>query len=180
MSVDETMGQGGQLTIEGIFGKDRDSVTVGGPNSDPTIESWGTNKIVVDLNLSGLGSAGDVQVTVRGHQSNVARLTDWWGSQFTFTVMDLDSLKQKTVYNLHFRDDVREWRKEIHQPPIEPSGLVASANDSTSTFLSSGSSTQIATTFIWKGSGTLSNVLMPGGWAIISLALQATSITALK
>jgi hypothetical protein len=160
MQVDETMGAGGQLKISGIFGQDprpNGSVQVGG--ADANIAKWAFDQIVVDLALS--GSAGDVQVKVRGHKSNVARLTDWRSNSFIFTYKENGSLQIQTTYNMHFRADVRKYRKMIHFEPDEPSGAIQSANDSTATFVGNGSGPGTAETFSLKGSGALVNVLMP-------------------
>lgn len=174
MTVDETKGDGGQLTLNGIFGQDpRMSgsesdgvVTVGSPDNKATIESWNVNKIVVDLNLSGAGSSGDVQVTVRGHTSNVARLTEWRGNQFTYMFFENGSLQLQTVYDLHFRADIRQWRRQIHFPPGEPNPGVFSASDSTATFNASGTgpcepSPCSVYSFNWMGSGSLVNFIGP-------------------
>lgn len=83
---------------------------------DVHVVSWSPSQIVVELPLSGLGSAGNVQVAVRNHMSNVAQLTEWKG-KFTFTIAGPGSLMAKTVYDVHLRDDIRKWRNQIHFPP---------------------------------------------------------------
>lgn len=156
MSVDEFKGKGGQLTINGIFGQDprpNGSVQIGG--MDATIESWSANSIVVDLNSSGSLSAGDVQVKVRLHKSNVARLTEWRGNQFNFTIAGNGSLQLALNYNLHFRADIRKFREHIHVAPREPIGGSLAATDSTGTYSATGSGPGIGETFNWSGSGAL-------------------------
>ncbi len=70
-----------QLAIQGKFGSKPGTVTVGG--HDTTIVSWTGNAsfpgaIICTLPDHGSpGDAGDVQVTVNGHKSNMARLTEW-------------------------------------------------------------------------------------------------------
>src|SRR5215469_2584590 len=158
MYVNEFSGSGGQLTINGSFGADPrpdGSVTIGGPNSTANIVSWAPDHIVADLNLSGAGSSGDVQVTVRGHQSNVARLTEWRGKNFISTVAGNGSLKLTTTFDLHLRGDLRKFRDQIHVPPREPLGSIAEAVDSSGTFSASGSGPGIGETVYWSGSGTL-------------------------
>jgi hypothetical protein len=159
MQVDETMGAGGQVTLNGTFGSDQGTVQVGG--ADANVVKWKANQIIVDLTLSGSGSAGDVQVKVRGHKSNVARLTDWRSNSFIFTYKENGSLQIQTTYNMHFRADVRKYRKVIHKEPDEPSGAIQSANDSTATFVGNGSGPGTSETFSLKGSGALVNVLTP-------------------
>jgi hypothetical protein len=156
MQMQEFNGVGGQLTINGIFGQNpgtNGSVQVGG--MDAKIESWGVNAIVVDLNLSGPGSAGDVQVKVRGHKSNVARLTEWRADPFTYTITGNGSLRLTANFTLHFRLDMRKFREQIHFPPSEPSGGSLASDDSTGTYSASGSGPGIGETFNWSGSGTL-------------------------
>jgi hypothetical protein len=175
-----------QLMINGIFGTDprhdgsAASVQVGGTintqngvqvvenGKNVNIASWAPDQIVVDLPLSGDGSAGNVQVNARGHLSNVAQLTEWRGDQdFHFTISGPGSLQQQQVYSLHLRADIRKWRRVIHKPPDEPQGQVVSANDSTGTHSSNG--TDVVTfpgppsctvTAIWSGSGALVNMLL--------------------
>ena len=157
MSVDETQGKNGQLTLNGIFGTDPrsdsdGSVEIGG--SEVNIASWDPNKIVVDLNLSGGGSAGDVIVTSRGHKSNVARITDWQSNGFTFNTTEGSALKVETTFNIHFRGDIRKYRPVIHQDPIEPSGLIFAIPGSTAKFTCSGSQTIGDVTYSLSGQGT--------------------------
>jgi hypothetical protein len=158
LMVDELSGKGGQLTINGIFGQDPrpsggTSVRVGG--LDANVESWNPNAIVVDLDSSGPGAAGDVQVKVRGHESNIARLTEWRGKQFNFTITGNGSLQLALNYNLHFRADIRKFREHIHVAPREPIGGSLAARDSTGTYSASGSGPGIGETFNWSGSGTI-------------------------
>jgi hypothetical protein len=172
----------GQLTINGIFGSEQGSVMVGGKidtsdripvvkdGLDAQIKSWSPSgdQIVVELPLSGLGSAGNVQVVVRNHFSNVAQLTEWrtQSDQVTFTLFGSGSLQQQQNYGLHLRADIRQWRKVIHFPPSEPEGRpIASAQDSTATISSSGTATDaFDQTFKWSGSRSLINLFgSPGG-----------------
>ena len=122
--------------------------------AEAKIESWSPSAIVVDLTLSGEGSAGDVQVTVRDHKSNVARLTEWRGNQFNYTIQGNGSLQISSVFDLHLRADIRKWRKSIHLSPGEPSGVVIGAQDSAGTFSASGGSGPAnGGTYQWSGSG---------------------------
>ncbi len=178
MVMDENKGQ---LTINGIFGTDPRaggpaSVQVGGTidtssgvpivsgGENVNIESWAPDNIVVDLPLTGNGSAGNVQVIVRQHTSNVAQLTEWRGDQYTFNFTGQGSQQQQQSYTFHLRADVRQWRPVIHKPPVEPTGIIRSANDSTGNFQSSGTAvwqnggSSLSDT--WKGSGTLVNSVL--------------------
>jgi hypothetical protein len=173
LTVDETKGQG-QLTIEGIFGQNPNSgqsnggvVTVGGPNSPVHIVSWTPEKIIVDLTSSGPGSSGDVQVVVRQHKSNVARLTEWQGT-FQGVWAGNDSLKQTINFQPAFRLDLRQYRPVIHNPPVEPESVVflpISSPVSMGSFACTGEGIYTIPgemhTFTWMGSGNLP--LLPAG-----------------
>jgi hypothetical protein len=61
-----------------------------------------------------------------------------------------------SVFDLHYRLDIRKFRKKIHNPPSEPVGTDLAAADSAGTFSASGSAPQIGGgTFNWSGSGTM-------------------------
>jgi hypothetical protein len=158
MQVDETQGDGGQLTINGIFGKNQDTVQVGG--FDAHVVSWDPTKIVVDLSLSGAGSAGDVQVTVRGHKSNVARLTEWSSDKYNYTINGDGSLQITAKFNLHFRADIRKYRPVIHAKPIEPNTATLGAADSGGTFSASGTGSGPDVTYLWTGSASIVGVTL--------------------
>lgn len=91
-----------------------------------------------------------------------SRVTDWRSNNFSYTYMENGTLQIKTIYKLHFRADIRKYRKVIHFPPVEPSGGIFSAKDSAATFSGSGSGPGIGGTYQLKGSGILSNSPMPG------------------
>jgi hypothetical protein len=187
ITVDETKGTSGQLTINGIFGQNpgpnysEGFVTIGSPDFFANIESWDPNKIVVDLTPSGPGSAGDVQVDVRGHKSNVARLTDWRGNQFTYTELGDQSLKLQTVYTTHFRADIRRYRKAIHFPPDEPSGAVVVALDSTADYQASGSTSRSFPHKIeiwrWDGSGNLTAPISTNSAGVFAMTGRVNNST---
>jgi hypothetical protein len=106
-----------KLHIAGIFGSDPKSdgeVTVDGVSLD--IISWTKNEIVCTIPASGKGSAGDVVVKVRNHESNPVQLTEWqWKIQLTRTFAG--SLKETVDLNLHLRADVHAYRKKPHGTP---------------------------------------------------------------
>jgi hypothetical protein len=121
--------------LTGIFGAEAGEVTVGGTPPAPgskttamtggrplsTCFAWNAPRIACgDLPPSGDGSAGNVQVTIRGHNSNIAQLTYWQGV-FHYVAAGADSLKETVDFNVSFRSDIREHRPVIHYPPVEPS-----------------------------------------------------------
>jgi hypothetical protein len=62
----------GTMKLEGAFGADQDTVTVGGTKVQ--IQSWSPTEIVCNLPQD---AVGDVLVTVRGLKSNPRPLTEW-------------------------------------------------------------------------------------------------------
>jgi len=160
-----------QLTIHGVFGEDQGKVTVGGTTKDGSVvdggqevhvASWDWDHIVVDLPLTGAGSAGNVQVTARMHTSNVAQLTEWRSNSFTWAYNE-GTLQEQTTYDIHLRADIRKYRKIIHKAPDEPmTTSISSANDSTATFLGSGKASSLGASYTLSGQGTLSNVQVGG------------------
>jgi hypothetical protein len=152
MAVDETKGNNGQLTINGIFGGDADltgKVEIGGKEAN--LESWDANKIVVNLDSD---SSGDVVVTNRNHKSNVARITDWRSDGFHYSVVEGGKLEVQTIYNIHFRADIRRYRPVIHEEPVEPSGSIFAISDSVANFICGGSVKLGDQTFSLSGQGT--------------------------
>jgi hypothetical protein len=164
MVANEIEGQNGQLFINGSFGADprggsgggTNGVTVGGQNAN--IVNWSPTLITVDLAESGAGAAGDVTVTVRDHKSNVARLTEWHGTPFTYTITGAGSEKINATFDLHFRTDIRKYRPAIHNEPIEPTGGFVNTADTGGNFSMSGQSTANGVTYRWSGSGTFVGV----------------------
>jgi hypothetical protein len=137
------------LILEGDFGQDQDKVTVGG--SPRPIVSWAPDKIVVTLALSGQGSSGDVEVTVKDHKSNVRQLTEWaFTMQYNYTLPG--PLTCKGPIHLRFRADVGSYRTEPGATPIYPPYRNATATrDSHSPQLASGTITDGNCTSKWTG-----------------------------
>jgi hypothetical protein len=152
------------LTIQGEFGEDPGTsnrkVTVGG--QEIHVITWANNQIICDLPVSGLGSSGEVIVTVRQQKSNTAYLTEWEGD-FTHTVTGQGSLKQTATYHIRIRADIRVVRNHIHEVPnlIADRAIVAT-EDSGYSYECSGSFTETlpgpppqACTEKWFGAGSL-------------------------
>lgn len=143
------------LFITGSFGNDMGSVYVGGVALANV--QWSPTLITADLPAS---LVGDVYVAVRGHTSNVARLTEWEGD-FTSNTIGIMSLKQKVVYHVVFRADIRQYRKVIHKPPVNPLQPTVFAINSESGGTWTCNGTGIVTagnttfTYTWTGSGNL-------------------------
>jgi hypothetical protein len=116
--------------------------------------------IVTDLPPSGSGSEGDVIVTVRNHNSNVARLTEWRGT-FQYGAAGAGTINMNITFDVAFRADIRQYRPMIHDPPWEPSsGPIAQISpESSATFACGGTYTITipngTTTYTLTGSGAL-------------------------
>lgn len=207
VEVDEagTLTPPNNFFITGLFGSDLPTVTVGGDNpskgttattggrelsscadSEPDIVKCG------DLSPSGDGSAGNVQVSVRGHNSNIAQLTYWQGP-FQFIVAGEDTLKQTVNFNVAFRQDIRLHRPVIHNPPVEPSSstdfpIQAIYPVSTASYSCTGTGVYvtplpgvISETFTWTGGGTLPlfqgrNVFFTDGFALEGTVVSHTAL----
>lgn len=147
-----------QAILKGIFGTPPESdraVLIGG--LEAAVQSWDKDKIVVTLPRTGTGSSGDVVVSVRAHQSNVRRITEWeFDMRYLFQFTDHP---QRTVKSdkmtARFRADVGDFRNTPGTSPTQVvRGAVATA-DSGGTMTASGSYTQDECTYTWSGSVTL-------------------------
>jgi hypothetical protein len=154
-----------QLHLIGLFGPDPRpgggdaSVTVDGTSR--IIASWSADgtQIITDIPAFGSGSSGDVVVTVRGHKSNVARITEWL-IQFNYTLTGQGTLSETVTYTADLRADIRKARHVIHDPPPEPTNQTKLMQDSMASFTCGGSATWMPAagstlTYTMNGSGNL-------------------------
>jgi hypothetical protein len=130
-----------RAVLKGIFGsKPPDSerkVTIGGQPSD--VIDWQENEITCELKPSGLGSAGDVQVIVRVHKSNVRLITEWnIPMTCTFWPNHDSPLKVTGQVFARFRADVGTYRDEAHDAPIKPRRAAIATRDSDADLIASG------------------------------------------
>jgi hypothetical protein len=154
----------GLLWIFGIFDPNQKAnadVTVDG--QECSINDWGPTSLTCALPQAGLGTEGDVVVTVNGIRSNVVRLTAWRGA-FTYQIAGGGSLQLTAHYNLHWRSDIHKWRTAPHVTPQHYLFWTTVAADSTATWSASGTQTvtdQLGnpSTVTIGGSGSLS---LPG------------------
>ena len=163
-----------QLQIFGIFGNAEGSVTVGGQGASipPDGTGWSPTEIVANFPSSG-ASGSDITVSVQGHPSNAARLTEWLGR---FTLKDrwtgngqsgsAGSLTETVTLNSDFRADFREWREQIHQPPVAPLQAIQNVvKSTTASYVCGGGGSYVASpgpppdvvTYGWTGAGSLTS-----------------------
>lgn len=153
-----------ELYISGIFGADpgtNGKVTIddGKGPAQVTVKSWKPDQIVVDLPQSGAGAAGDVVVSVRGHDSNPRRLVRWQGS-FSYTLRDKGTLTLNITMPFDFRLDPGDFRLKPGEPPQAWPAAVATSNPRmVGDYSASGTYVQTSGpctyTFTWSGSGKL-------------------------
>ncbi len=117
-----------KLVVTGTFGKDPRSdgtgtVTVNG--NLLTIQSWNNDgeEIICSIPPAGASAAGDVIVTVRGHESNVVRLTEWIGEIRMIMTSGYVGMNLTVTFSLHLRADVHSFRERPHETP-RPASLI--------------------------------------------------------
>ncbi len=133
MGVDEYKKE---LTISGIFGTDQSVAKVTMDGVELAIKGWGFNSIVCDLPLS---LSGDTIVEVRGHKSNVVRLTEWKAHFKTRLEQTPGSpLIQVGYLDVNFRADIHSHRDEPHQKPFDPIVPFVEESDSNGQYTASG------------------------------------------
>ncbi len=148
-----------ELHLGGLFGDDpgaEGQVTVGGQAL--TVKSWEGGSIVCDIPASGPGSAGDVQVTVRGLASNVRQLTEW-RIPFHSVLRDQGTLTETMDFIMHWRGDVGTARAKPGEAPSPSAFRFLEAADSAGRHELSGEwvDTSGGGTFTetWSGGGEL-------------------------
>jgi hypothetical protein len=121
----------GELTLHGIFGShpgDDGRVTI---NEQPLeIRSWEKDKIVVRLpEATDPDGAGDVMVTVQGHDSNKAPLTRWQ-AEFNYAAemlgvgcTDPNDQHQDFVFDVVIRADIHPYREQPGDTAQEPDSV---------------------------------------------------------
>jgi hypothetical protein len=142
-----------QAILKGIFGKPppgERAVLIGG--LEAAVVSWEKEEIVCTLPRSGTGSAGDVEVWVRGHKSNVRRITEWnIPMRFAFKDPDHPPLKVSGDVFLRFRADVGDYRSHTHEAPFQPIVGAVATRDSSASLMGSGSAVIDECTVSWLG-----------------------------
>jgi hypothetical protein len=136
------------LTLTGIFGHDRGKVAING--TELAITSWNVDKIVCTLPLTGPGAAGDVQVEVRQHKSNVRQLSEWK----TVLKYDMDgpgTLRKHLEFNIRWRGDILPYRDKPGQEPKFREVPFDFTTDSVGSAKGNGTYSEGETTYSWSG-----------------------------
>jgi hypothetical protein len=156
-----------KLYIYGIFGDNPGSdgqVTIGGAPAQ--VQEWAydgqtkMDRIICKLPYEGAGSAGDVKVVVREHDSNVRQLSRYNG-KVTLTHDTGDGRKYTIKHNLRFRVDLQSLRMKPGEKPVftpmNPQRIFAD-DKSDADFEASGSTgTPDGGRIAWSGKDTLLN-----------------------
>jgi hypothetical protein len=168
-----------ELILQGIFGADPRSrreeceVVVGEQAQSPgspkvtgkslRIKQWEATRIVCDLPEKGEGSAGDVQVRVRQHRSNVRQLTGWEG-EIKYEADGPGDLAMQMLYHVRFRADVGTYRDTLGEEPRHRVVKISPIRGPESTYvryrrtgqLDLDQGTPVATYFVaWLGDGMI-------------------------
>lgn len=146
-----------EAILHGAFGQppeDERAVLIGGLEAQ--VNDWSENEIRVQLPASGTGSAGDVVVWVRGHDSNVRRITEW-NIQFRYLWQDQTTAPCKVdgPVTVRFRADVGPYREQPGTTPLEPLRYAQATRDSQATLTASGVFTGDGCTTTYTGEANL-------------------------
>ncbi len=120
-----------RIHLVGLFGNPpagEQQVLVGGIPAH--IESWEPRKIVASIPRSGDGAAGDVQVLVRGHRSNVRRISRW---TLTGTYKMTEDGSPHVIdgsLTIVFRADIGEYRLVPGNVFVRPTRYAVASQDS--------------------------------------------------
>jgi hypothetical protein len=120
-----------QAQLIGLFGtpapEDR-KVTIDGVEA--AVSEWSARKVVCALKRSGAGAAGDVQVIVQGHKSNVRRISRWNVTGTYKMTVDGTPHRIDGTLDLIFRADVGEYRNAPGNVFIRPTRYAVPTQDS--------------------------------------------------
>jgi len=138
------------LYIYGSFGEDPGEgerfVTVDKVSVN-SIEAWTPDLIMCKIKASGKGSAGDVIVKVREHESHPRTLSEWRGA-IRYNRPSEGSMVEKFTFNIHIRADINKYRSLPGETPIEvPKDILANppVKDSNGYYYMGGSGTHTYT-----------------------------------
>lgn len=88
-------------------------ILVDGVDLSGQVETWTDDEIVVgNFPRSGAGSAGKVEVIIRGHRSNPRWITAFNNCQFIWEEMNTGSLQFRLEWSLRIRGDIGRYREQ--------------------------------------------------------------------
>ncbi|MBC8138171.1 MAG: hypothetical protein H8F28_20010 [Fibrella sp.] len=155
--IDETTDK---AILKGTFGMETGGkVLIDGVES--AVEQWGENEVRCNLPRSGAGSAGDVQVIIREHKSNVRRISRWTIEGKYDAQPSLDEPFQiEGGMRLVFRADVGEYRADPGKVFIRPTRYAIATRDSSAELSAKGIVSEACSegggseTRTWSGEGS--------------------------
>lgn len=153
---------GEEAILRGKFGNPdpgERKVMVGGTEA-PIVE-WTEERIRVTIPQTGPGSAGDVQVVVREHKSNIRRITAWdLNSRFRWTDVTHPELVVQGPMKLRYRADIGTYREKPGEAPKEVLRTAVGTPDSQIALTASGTAHEgTDTTITWSKSQTFASAL---------------------
>lgn len=153
-----------EAVLYGVFGNppaNSRSVLIG---IEATVNSWTNGEIHCELPRTGTGSAGNVEVWVRGHKSNVRRITEWnVPIQYTWKNTSLSGPTVAGPITLRFRADVGDYRDFPGIPPLKPERWALATRDSIASLTGSGTGVDGGCTHTWSGQRDFPASGFPGG-----------------
>jgi hypothetical protein len=144
------------LTLTGIFGHDKGTVTIGG--TEIAIQSWKPDEIVCSLPMTGGGSAGDVQVKVRQHKSNVRQLTEW-KTTIKYELDGPGELDKHMEFEVRWRADIQSYRDNAGDEPKFREVPFEFTTDSRGSARGNGSHTVNNVKYSWSGEQLLPYII---------------------
>ncbi len=147
-------------------------VMIGGIEATNVI--WGESRIRATIPQTGPGSAGDVQVIVREHKSNIRRITAWdMNFRFRWVEDSLPGLVVEGPMNLRYRADIGTYREKPGEAPKEVLRTAIATPDSRIALVASGTVRDDDTTTTWSKSQTFPSAFnTPGATFILANFLQ--------
>lgn len=149
-----TFQEGDEMILEGDFGNQEGTVTVGG--APVTLLSWGPSEISVRLPKKGAGSNGDVVVRVLGRDSEPRILMSYRPTMeyWIQTKSSTSNWKTALTFQPHIWADLYEVRNSVDQDVFHEKQAFGIASDSKLSWKSSGFAQGSDGTAIASGEGS--------------------------
>lgn len=152
-----------EIHIGGRFGSDPGlavEITLGGRQLQ--IKRWRHDNVICEAPMQGAGSAGDLQVKIRGRKSNVFQITEWRG-EFNYVLTGRGTQRVEVTLQLNFRSSLNRYRLEAGKAPVIGSMRLATLLESSgATYFASGSYTSPGgSSETWSGGGSIGLLTFP-------------------